>query len=136
MKDCIFCKIIKKEIPADIIYEDKDVLAFLDINPYVIGHTLIIPKKHSKWIWDMNLKEYKTLMEKVYFLADILRKAFNTKWVEEVIAGIGVKHTHVHLLPRKMNDGLGELPKEPLNPKPSEKKMRETLNKIKKHMPL
>lgn len=131
MKDCIFCKIAKKEIPANIIAEDKNFIAFLDINPYVKGHLLIIPKKHSNWLWDMNTKEYKKLVEKTYYLANILRKAFNTDWVEEVVAGIGVQHTHIHLLPRQRKDGLGEIPKTPLNPKPSESEMDNIASKIK-----
>ena len=131
MKECIFCKIAKKEIPADIIYEDKDFIAFLDINPYVKGHLLVIPKKHSAWLWDIDSKNYKKLMERTYYLANILRKAFNTDWIEEVVAGIGVQHTHIHLLPRQIEDGLGEIPKVPLNPKPSEYEMKEISSKIK-----
>ena len=46
MKDCIFCKIIKKEIPADIVFEDSKTIAFLDINPASKGHTLVMPKNH------------------------------------------------------------------------------------------
>lgn len=131
MDECIFCKIAKGEIPADIIYEDKDFIAFLDINPYVKGHLLVIPKKHSDWLWDMNTREYKDLVEKTYYLANILRKAFNTDWIEEIVAGIGVQHTHIHLLPRQREDGLGEIPKTPLNPKPLESEMKEIASKIK-----
>ena len=58
MNDCVFCKIIKKEIPASVVYEDEKTLAFLDINPYAKGHLLVIPKKHSKWLWDMPENEY------------------------------------------------------------------------------
>ena len=61
-----------------------------------------------------------------------MRKAFDTKWVEEVIAGIGVEHSHVHLLPRQDDDGLPEVPIKPLEPKPSEKEMKEIAKKIKK----
>ena len=61
-KECIFCKIIRGEIPCDRIYEDKDVLAFLDINPFVKGHLLVIPKKHSRWIWDIEDGYYRTLV--------------------------------------------------------------------------
>lgn len=128
-KDCIFCKIARGEIPCEKIWEDEKHIAFLDINPYAKGHVLVIPKKHSKWVWDMNLKEYSNLMEKVYFLANSLRKTFNIEWVEEVIAGIGVSHTHIHLMPRKKDDGLGELPIKPI-PKLSEKEMKDIAEKI------
>ena len=130
-EECIFCKIIKGEIPCYKIWEDTDFMAFLDINPYAIGHVLIIPKKHFRWIWDMHLDDYKKLMEKVHYLANVLRKTFDTEWVEEVIAGVGVNHTHIHLLPRKKDDGLGEVPIKPLIPKPLEEEMSKTVKKIK-----
>jgi len=129
--DCVFCKIVKREVPCYKIWEDNNFLAMLDINPYTIGHVLIIPKKHSKWVWDMNSENYKKLMEKVYYLANILRKVFHTEWIEEVIAGIGIEHTHIHLLPRKRDDGLGEIPIKPLVPKPSEEEMSKIAKKIK-----
>lgn len=132
MSECIFCKIIQKEIPADIVYEDKDVMAFMDINPFSIGHLLIVPKKHSRWIWDMNIKEYNILNERVHHIANILRKAFDTEWIEQVIAGMSVPHTHVHLLPRLKNDGIAEVPCKPLSPKPSEKTITEWAEKIRK----
>ncbi len=129
--NCVFCKIVKGEVPCYKIWEDDNFLAMLDINPYAIGHVLIIPKKHSKWVWDMNSENYKKLMEKVYYLANILRKVFHTEWVEEVIMGIGIEHTHVHLLPRKRDDGLGEIPIKPLVPKLSEEEMSKIAKKIK-----
>lgn len=129
-ENCVFCKIARKEILADIIYEDGEIIAFLDINPYVRGHILVVPKKHSRWIWDMEDKDYLYLLEKTKYLAKVLRKAFNLDWVEEVIAGMGVHHTHIHLLPRKEGDGLGEIPKSPMIPKPSEKEMKELAERI------
>ena len=131
LDECVFCKIVNGEIPCYKIWEDKEFLAFLDINPYSIGHVLVISKKHYRWIWDMNEKEYSNLMSKVYFLANILRKVFDVEWVEEVVAGVGVPHVHVHLLPRKENDGLGEVPIKPLEPKPSEQEMKKLAEKIK-----
>lgn len=129
-EDCVFCKIARGEIPCAKIYEDKEHLAFLDINPFAKGHLLIIPKNHSKWLWDMKINEYIKLKERVHFLANVLRKAFDTDWVEEVIAGIGVQHTHIHLLPRQTDDGLGEVPIRPLRPRPPEKEMEEIAEKI------
>jgi histidine triad (HIT) family protein len=133
-KECIFCKIIRGEIPCDRIYEDKDVLAFLDINPFVKGHLLVIPKKHSRWIWDIEDGDYRTLVEKTKYLANVLRKSFDTDWVEEVIAGIGVEHSQIHLLPRKRDDGLGEIPTRPLESKLSKEEIKEILESIKKNL--
>lgn len=130
-ENCVFCNIINGEIKSDKIYEDKETIVLLDINPYSKGHVLVVPKKHSRWVWDMGLKDYTVLKQKVFGIANVLRKAFNTDWVEEVIAGQGVNHTHIHLLPRKPDDGLGEIPIKPLEPKLSEKEMEEIAEKIK-----
>lgn len=128
--DCIFCKIANGEIPSVKIWEDEEHLAILDINPYAKGHTLVIPKKHSEWVWDISDKDYIRYMKIVKYLANVLRKAFDTEWVEEVIAGVGVSHSHIHLLPRQKNDGLGEIPIKPISPKPSEREMKEIAEKI------
>jgi len=130
MTDCIFCKIAKGEIPSLKVWEDEKFIAFLDIHPYVKGHLLVIPKKHSEWVWDINDRDYIKYMENVKYLANILRKVFDTDWVEEVIAGIGISHSHIHLLPRQRNDGLGEVPTKPLSPKLSEREMKEIEEKI------
>ncbi len=134
MDNCVFCKIIKGEIPTNKIYEDKDILAFLDANPFAKGHTLVIPKKHSKWVWDMDEKDYSYLTKKTKLLANILRKTFETDWVEEVIAGIGVEHSHIHLLPRQRNDGLGEVPTKPLSKKLTPEEMKQIAEKIKNNL--
>ena len=131
-KDCIFCKIVRGGIPCYKIYETKNVLAFLDINPYVRGHVLVIPKGHSDWVWDIESTMYSKLMKEVLSLANVLRKVFDTNWVEEIIAGVGVQHSHVHLLPRVKNDGIGEIPTKPLVPKPSDSEMKEICERIKK----
>jgi histidine triad (HIT) family protein len=128
--DCVFCRIAKGEIPSMKIWENENFLAFLDIRPYAKGHLLVVPKSHSDWVWDMNDKEYIEFMKRVKYLANVLRKAFDTEWVEEIIAGVGISHSHIHLLPRKKNDGLGEVPTKPLTIKPSEREMEEIAEKI------
>jgi histidine triad (HIT) family protein len=133
-ENCIFCKIVKGEIPAVKIWEDERHIAVLDINPYCVGHMLIIPKEHSRWVWDINNKDYIEYMKVVKSLANVLRKVFDTKWVEEVIAGMGVSHSHIHLLPRQENDKLGEIPTKPLNPKLSEKEIKEIAEKIRRNI--
>ena len=134
LNDCVFCKIVKGEIPCYKVYEDSNCLAFLDIEPFSKGHLLIIPKKHSDWLWDMKSGDYAHLMEKSLFLAKVLRKTFKTDWVEEVVAGVGVQHTHIHLLPRVKNDNLGILPTEPLNVKLTKEEMIEIVKDIKKNL--
>ena len=105
MKDCIFCKITNKEIPCNKIYEDKEFLAFLDIKPLNPGHTLIIPKKHYKWIWDIeNFGSYFEFVKKV---ESSIEKALNPERVVIGVAGEEVPHAHVHLVPRFKDDGHG-----------------------------
>ena len=73
---CIFCKIAAKEISADIVYEDEDFLGFLDISPLNPGHTLLIPKQHCRWVWDMpNIGKHYEVAQKIVAAQ---KKAFET----------------------------------------------------------
>ena len=125
MKDCIFCKIIKKEISADIITEDNNFMAFLDRNPANQGHTLIIPKKHAKWIW--NVEKYGEYLEFTKKIAKTLQKAMKTEWVIMVVAGDEVPHAHIHLVPRWENDGFKFETRKEI----SKEEMKNILEKIK-----
>ncbi len=103
MDSCIFCKIIAKEIPAHIVYEDSDFLAFLDIRPQSPGHTLVIPKKHYRWVWDVpNLPDYFNIVSKI---ALAQRKAFKNDHVLSKIIGEEVHHAHVWVFPSNNTDG-------------------------------
>lgn len=108
MADCIFCKIINGDIPANKFYEDRHCTAFLDIDPVNIGHTLIIPKKHFETIDQMNKVELDKLSEAmlkiskgIMHIADGLNIQQNNK----VNAGQLVPHVHFHLIPRYKGDG-------------------------------
>ncbi|MEK9184697.1 MAG: HIT family protein [Patescibacteria group bacterium] len=99
--DCIFCKIIAKQIPADIVYEDKDYLAFLDIHPQSSGQTLIIPKKHYRWVWDLpvqagmpNIGSYFEVAQKI---ALAQRKAFSVELIRSNVYGEEVPHAHISM---------------------------------------
>lgn len=97
MPDCIFCKIVNKEIPANIVYEDADFLAFLDIRPLSPGHTLVIPKKHHRWVWDVsNTGKYFEVVQKI---ALAQKKAFNLEAVHAKIIGEEVEHAHIWVYP-------------------------------------
>jgi histidine triad (HIT) family protein len=99
MENCIFCKIIKKEIPAHIVYEDENFLAFLDINPQSPGHTQVIPKKHTRWVWDYeNTNAYFELAKKI---ALAQRKAFNTDFILSRIVGDEIHHAHIWVFPNR-----------------------------------
>jgi histidine triad (HIT) family protein len=97
--NCIFCKIVAGEIPCHKVYEDKDFLAFLDINPVSVGHTLVIPKKHYRWVWDVtNAGVYFEVAQKI---AIAQKKAFNTDLVLSKVFGEEVPHAHIWVYPDK-----------------------------------
>ncbi|MFT7328400.1 MAG: histidine triad (HIT) family protein [Crocinitomicaceae bacterium] len=99
----IFKRIIDGEIPCYKIYEDNNFLVFLDILPEAPGHTLIIPKKEEKWVWDVELyDEYWQLARKI---AKALQKAFSQEMIICKIVGEEVPHAHIKLFPAIQNDG-------------------------------
>ena len=103
--ECVFCKIIKGEIPCYKVYEDKDFLAFLDITPLNPGHTLVIPKQHHRWVWDVpNIGQYYETVQKI---AKAIKEEFKTDYVVSLVFGEGVAHAHVWLVPRFEGDGHG-----------------------------
>ena len=95
----IFEKIINREIPAHIIYEDEKTLAFLDIYPSVPGHTLVIPKNPTEFVWDLPDETYRALMDVAKKLALHLREQLPQQYVHMSIVGTDVPHAHVHLIP-------------------------------------
>ena len=101
---CIFCKIVNKEIPAKIIYEDENTLAFLDINPRSKGHTLVIPKEHYETFDELpeetavNLT--KTIKKVVNILKSLNPDGYNILNNNKPIAGQEVPHVHFHIIPR------------------------------------
>lgn len=108
--DCIFCKIVAGEIPAEKIYEDDKVLAFLDINPVTFGHTLIIPKEHYEMMADTPDELVGHCFIKAKELMLKLKKALNADYVAVSVSGIDIPHFHIHLIPRFLNDGLQSWP--------------------------
>lgn len=116
MDDCIFCKIVKGEIPAYKIYEDDHYLAFLDIAQFADGHTIIIPKEHFRFIWDIpNVGEFYEFAVKV---ANHYR-SLGFEFIDSASFGRLVPHAHYHLVPNDGNNswskaisGLGDLQKD------------------------
>ena len=102
----IFEKIIAREIPAYIIWENDQHIAFLDIKPIQPGHVLIVPKKAVANILDMDDKEYSDLFLQAKKLALSLRTATGAKRIGYIVEGFGVEHVHIHLVPI---NGLNEL---------------------------
>jgi len=111
MKDCIFCKIIKGEIPSFKIFENDKVFCFLDINPLSKGHTLVVPKEHHENIFDISLKDLKEIISTIKSLSNRMKKVLMAEGVNlfnasGVVAEQSVFHFHFHILPRYKNDGL------------------------------
>jgi histidine triad (HIT) family protein len=105
MVECIFCRISKEEIPSYKIHEDEDFFAFLDINPRNKGHTLVVPKEHRRWVWD--IEDVGDCMEFCRKIALAIKDTFETDYVASAILGEEVPHAHIHLIPRFPKDGHG-----------------------------
>lgn len=95
----IFSKIVKDEIPSFKIHEDDDFLAFLDVYPLQKGHTLVIPKKQTDYIFDIDSEEYLNLWSFAKIIAKAMKKVIKCKRVSIVVIGLEVPHAHIHLIP-------------------------------------
>lgn len=101
MDDCIFCKIVKGDIPCYKVYEDDAYLAFLDISQFTPGHTLVIPKKHYRFVWDV---------EDIAGYFDVIKKlsnhyrALGNEYIDTLTFGRLVPHAHVHIVPHNGDD--------------------------------
>ncbi|HLR02759.1 MAG TPA: HIT family protein [Virgibacillus sp.] len=111
--DCIFCKIINGELPSAKVYEDEHVFAFLDISQVTKGHTLVIPKVHTRDVYDTPADIAGNLFAVVPTIANGIKKAYRSAGLNVLInnekaAGQEVFHTHIHLIPRygDKNDGF------------------------------
>ncbi len=103
MENCIFCKIVKGEIPAYKVYEDDNFLGFLDIRPLNPGNSLLIPKKHYRWVYDVpNFGEYWEIAKKIA-LATL--KAVGSDSINFLTLGYEVPHAHIRIIPRFPDDG-------------------------------
>jgi histidine triad (HIT) family protein len=107
MNDCLFCKIVKQEVPANIVYEDELTIAFLDIFPAARGHTLVIPKKHSEFLYEMEEENSIAAIKTVLRVSEALSKMSQGVSVLQrngKSAGQVVPHVHFHIIPRLEND--------------------------------
>ena len=111
MDNCIFCKIIKGEIPSYKIYEDDRTIAFLDISKDLYGHTIIAPKHHYKNVLDCNKEDLNATIETIqkvsnHYVNNCCFDGINVFNSNEQSAEQVVLHLHFHIFPRKNNDGL------------------------------
>jgi histidine triad (HIT) family protein len=111
MADCVFCAIVAGEAPAEVIFEDEDAVAFLDIAPATEGHTLVVPREHYVDLFDIGLERAGRLMTSAVEVAAILRsalgvEAMNLMHASGAAAWQHVYHFHLHLVPRRSVDEL------------------------------
>jgi len=123
----IFTKIINKEIPAYIIDEDDDFIAFLDINPIQKGHTLVVPKKEIDYIFDLDDNYLSKILIYSKKIANALKKTVSCNRIGISVIGLEVPHTHVHLIPINSIEDMDFKNKVDL----SKEEMIELLNNIK-----
>jgi histidine triad (HIT) family protein len=114
--DCLFCKIINKEIPSTVVYEDERVFAILDINPIAPGHALLMPKTHSKTMLEADDADLAALALAVKKLAPAICVAakcegWNLRVNNGSVAGQLVDHTHWHVIPRHADDSVPHWPR-------------------------
>lgn len=117
MDDCIFCKIIRGEIPSYKIFEDDHAYAFLDINPFGRGHTLVVPKFHAAQLFQLPPEELAGVMPAVQRVASLLKKRLACDGMALLqlngeVAGQTVNHVHFHLVPRYAGQPAGWEPLE------------------------
>jgi histidine triad (HIT) family protein len=111
MDGCVFCKVVAGEIPAIRVYEDDEVLAFLDIGPISDGHTLVIPKRHCTQVHECDPQVLSALAARLGKIAKAVVEAmdadgYNVLANNGSAAGQVVEHLHFHIIPRKTGDGV------------------------------
>lgn len=106
MPGCIFCKIASGEMPKEKTHEDATVVAFPDIHPVRPGHTIVIPKAHYRWFWEMPDDVSNDLFKIARRLSAELKEQTGADYVRLSIVGKDVPHVHVHLIPEKFSDKL------------------------------
>jgi histidine triad (HIT) family protein len=113
MSECVFCRIISGDIPSTRIYEDDEIVAFMDINPANPGHALVVPKRHFRNLFDIDEEMAAKVMRVATKIAKAVKKAINPDGVNlfqasEKAAFQTVFHFHMHVIPRWEEDGLVE----------------------------
>mgnify|MGYP001417493374 CR=1 FL=1 len=140
MDDCIFCSIIKGNLPASMIYEDKDLLAFMDIQPVNKGHILIISRQHKELITELD----DSILSRMFVLAKNIDKAIRESGIKAEgmnlfladgkAAGQEVLHVHLHIIPRFNNDGFGFIFPEGYEKRPQRNELDIISQLIKSHL--
>ncbi len=135
MKDCIFCKIAAGQLPCEKVYEEDDVLAFMDINPVSYGHILVIPKQHYEYVHQCPASLFAKVSAVVPKISSAVYEVtgadgYNTLCNSGTAAGQVVPHLHYHIIPRFTGDGVFK--RWPSGKYDSEDEMKEICGKIRR----
>ena len=111
-ESCLFCEIAARRIAASVVYEDDNVMAFLDINPLAPGHVLLITKAHCEKLFDLPQNTFSALFSAAQKIAVAQTKVLGAEgvnWLQNsgTAAGQEIFHFHIHLIPRMVDDGVG-----------------------------
>jgi histidine triad (HIT) family protein len=107
LKGCVFCRIVAGKREAYMVYQDRRFMAFLDSAPRTKGHTLVVPRRHFRWVVEIPaFGDYCTLARRVALAA---KQAFDADWIQFLTIGEAVAHAHIHVLPRYAGDGHGAI---------------------------
>ncbi|CAN5189937.1 HIT family protein [soil metagenome] len=111
MNDCIFCKIVNKEIPAAIFHETEEFIAFVVTEPNNFGHSLVVPKKHFENIYSIEGKTSEALGEELKLVSKAIKETMHADGINihmnnDAVAGQVIFHAHIHIIPRFKDDGL------------------------------
>ena len=109
MAECLFCRIVSGELPATIVYEDDNSVAFLDHRPLFPGHTLLVPREHVETLGDLSVKIVGPYFEAAQLLARAVESAMDAEGTFVAMnnrVSQSVPHLHVHVVPRRRKDGL------------------------------
>lgn len=134
--DCLFCKIIDGELPSAKVYEDDHVYAFMDISQVTTGHTLVIPKVHTRDIYETPADVASELFARIPKIAQAIKKVYNPIGLNllnnnEILAGQTVFHLHIHIIPRYGEDDGFDLKWVTRNDEFTMEKLEEIAEKIK-----
>ena len=115
MDNCIFCKIVAGQSPCYKVYEDKNYLAFLDIAPRTNGDTILIPKKHYRWVYDV--EDFSGYWQAALKITKKMKEVLKPLFVSYFTYGLDVAHAHIHIMPRsetetKFSQEIKKIPKE------------------------
>lgn len=125
---CTFCRIIKGELPSSKVYEDEQTLAFLDISPVNLGHTVVIPKDHIDHFQDMDQELYLMVMNTARNVSIKMKDVLNPPRVGLMVWGFEVPHAHIHVVPLMQ---ASDFNMRHASPKPNPEQFEEVAAKLK-----